>query len=153
MQGRLVYGELRPLMRQVGGRIGPPWRTWTWRSEPVFGDGNSFTWVTFRSKVNFLVLLRHFDSSSIDGLVALLISSGKWCGKSFKTRLELFAVNHTAKFHFSFYISIMLIDFAESEILEESLRNLQLLLRPEDHCSYGHLYVLLRCSSAHDFDP
>ncbi|KAK8279467.1 hypothetical protein V6Z12_D09G113200 [Gossypium hirsutum] len=30
--------------------------------------------------------LRHFDSSSIDGLVALLISSGKWCGKSFKTR-------------------------------------------------------------------
>lgn len=42
---------------------------------------------------------------------------------------------------------------AESKVLEESVRYIQLLLCSQNHSSHGHLLLLLCCDSNHNLDP
>lgn len=63
-------------------------------------------------------------------------------------------IMHYLKIHFFFtYMSHLLkvfficIDSVESDIVEEILCHIQFLLCSEDHCSHGHLFLLLCCAS------
>jgi len=53
IQGLPGYGELRPLMRLVGGRTELQWRTWILQSELVSGAGNFSTLVTSKYVINY----------------------------------------------------------------------------------------------------
>lgn len=105
-----------------------------------------------RLKVNFLVHSKHFVTNNIGGLVVRLTCLEKWCLKSLELRLVNVVNGIVVLYSYAMQLCQVVI-VAESDGLEEGVRDLQFFLSAENNRSHGHVFLLLCRSSAHHFGP